>query len=151
MLLRLGIPSGCEVGKIESKRLHLNASVNSGGVELAEKGTWIRQGSGAHARNRRGSGFDQPPKFVLPIGRTDPLLSFVAQEIDVDAKGVERRQGRPEVAGPGDVLLCRSILLGPDRIDVDHVTCVAMAVGGVVLTDAGDRSAYLEDDRVRQR
>ena len=46
-----------------------------------------------------------------------------------------------ELARPGDVPLALDIVLGPHRADVDVMRGVALAVGGLVLSHAGEGAA----------
>jgi hypothetical protein len=67
--------------------------------------------------------------------------------------GVSRAIGLAHPVGgrgtsSGDVAFCVRILPGPDRVDVDVVGGIALAEGRLVLSNAAQRPAELEDDAV---
>ena len=88
----------------------------------------------------------EPLVVALAVGRAHAVLALVAEEVDVDASARVGLHRVEEVARPGDVPVGLGIVLGPDRVDVDVVGGVPLAVRGRVFGHARERAAELEDD-----
>src|SRR5713101_4079329 len=72
----------------------------------------------------------------------DPLLAFVHQEVDVDAR-VVGLQGGPQTPGPLTLFVEARLRCG-GRVDVDRVPRAATVERSLVLAHPLDRAAELE-------
>src|SRR5215216_2784477 len=93
----------------------------------------------------------EPPVLLVPVRTPDALRALVAEEVHVDPVAGERLEGRMEPASPLAVALRLLVVLGPDGVDVDVVSGVALAEGGLLLVHTAHGAAELEGDAVRER
>src|SRR5439155_15563362 len=91
----------------------------------------------------------QPVVRVRSVGRADPFLAFVFEEVDVH-RLMPRLECRPERAHPLALLVETVCSLG-GAADVVGERRLAPAEGRLALIDTRDRSAHLPDWKRRER